>query len=132
MLRYYEKLISKSSNFKNLTIYIGGETLYITASNQVWSNKTTQSELRALGIYMQSCGVLPVMLIERSGLNPLVLIGEEDDGTIFFKNERCRTFDLYWARHLINDLEDAISHADKHQKISYQRKFVTNRGTASD
>lgn len=126
--QHYADLIKKSRDLKNLVLYMSDGTLFVSASDQEWKRRKTQEELQKIGIFMQSCGVRPVMLIERSGdLNPLVIVGDEDDGTMFFGADPS-TFDLYWARHLINDLEDAIAFSDKKHLISYQREFVTKDG----
>ena len=119
--QHYADLIKKSVDLKNLMLYVSDGTLCVSASDdQEWKRRKTQEELQKIGIFMQSCGV-------RGDLNPLVIIGEEDDGTMFFDAEP-NTFDLYWARHLINDLEDAIAFADKNHLISYQREFVAKDG----
>ena len=125
--QHYADLIKMSSDIKNLVLYISDGALCVSASDQEWSRRKTQEELQKIGIFMQSCGVCPVMIIERNNHNPLVVIGDEDDGTMFFQEDP-KTFDLYWARHLINDLEDAIAFADRKQLISYQREFVTKDG----
>lgn len=124
----YIKIEEKAAGFSRIGVSADQDELYVSAEEQEWHNPTAQIELRKLDVFFSSCGVLPVRLIERASHNPMIQIGTEDDGTAVF-NDSSPCFDIYWARHLISDLEDAIAEADRRGLITFQRDFTVNKNT---
>lgn len=70
-------------------------------------------------------GVLPVMILEQKDANettyiePLLVIGSEDDGCIRFERKFGIFKDMFaytWARNLIADLTEAIKICDEKVK----------------
>lgn len=125
MILGYKKLEERAKNFKNIAVYADEHEMYISADNQEWSAAATQ-ELNELDIFFNNNGVTPVRLIKRHNSNPLIQLGTEDDGTIYFHDtDPC--FDIYWARHLVFDLEEAIQSALQRNIVTFQAEFLANK-----
>lgn len=131
MKNNFDEYIDKAKTFKKISVDIDGDSLYIHAEHQEWNDPIVQRELKQLDIFFTSCGVTPIRLVERGSHNPMIFIGTEDDGTIFF-NECSLGMDIFWARHLISDLESAIKSADERKLITFQRDFTVNINTGSE
>lgn len=89
------------------------ELLGISAEDQWW-NKEALAELRDTYniIFMSSGrGCKPILVIPRENESPLVAIGVEDDGTVYFKRDDygnyANSFDSGWIDSLIADLQAA-------------------------
>lgn len=107
-----------------------------------WWNKEAIQELRDKHniIFMSSCdGCIPVMIIPRDGEPPLVALGVEDDGTLYFKRNSygryANSFDSSWIDSLIADLQEAkakingggkVISEKEHQQYEALRNEVKN------
>lgn len=124
MILDYIKLEEKAENFENIAVYADEHEAYISAKDQEWSAAAI-NELSKLDIFFNNDGIMPVRLIERGSSNPLIQLGTEDDGTIYFHDtDQC--FDIYWARHLIFDLEDAIQAALKRDIVTFRKEVLSD------
>lgn len=84
------------------------DKLRIVAENQRWDKNTLKQLKKEHNITFMTDGdgVIPVMIRNR-----LVILGSEDDGTIFFTKrykqfENC--FNIHWVPFLISDLKKAV------------------------
>ena len=93
--------------FTRISTYEDVDRFYIEAKDQTWSNKIAQAELLSLNVVFKSCGVLPIRILPRQNSNPLLQIGSEDDGRICF-SKGDPTFDAFWAKSLIDDLQTSL------------------------
>ena len=82
--------------------------LLISAENQCWDKNTLKQLKKEHNITFMTNGdgVTPVMVRNR-----LVILGREDDGTIYFTKryeqfENC--FSIHWVPFLISDLKKAV------------------------
>ena len=100
------------------------EPLRFVAEDQCW-DKATLKQLREEYnvIFMtKGNGVSPIMIINRgSEESPhfLLAIGSEDDGCISFERhfgQFTHTFNTYWAKYLIADIEEALKVCEKKSK----------------
>lgn len=88
------------------------EPMVLTAEDQCWDDATLKQLRDEYDIVFMTSGdaVLPVMILNKNK-HPLLVIGSEDDGSIFFKRQ-CgqftNSFSLYWVEPLVNDLREAI------------------------
>lgn len=85
-------------------------TLEISTHNQVWDKKSLK-ELKDMGILFMNGkhdACIPVRVINKDYYDiPMIEIGSEDDGTIFFGGENSKIFSSYWLDGLIEDLKAA-------------------------
>lgn len=82
------------------------------AEDQAWDKKTLQQLRDNHNIVFMTSGngCTPIMIIPRKHNNPLIAMGGEDDGQIFFHTHFGRfenTMDCYWIDSLIADLQEA-------------------------
>ena len=98
-------------------------TLEISTQNQVW-DKESLKELNNMGIFFMSGkhdACIPVRVINEDYYNrPMIEIGEEDDGTLFFGGDDSKRFSSYWIDGLIEDLKAAKKYCEslENKKIS--------------
>lgn len=90
------------------SVFEDEDELQIVSEDQCWDKNTLKQLKKEHNITFMTDGdgVIPVMI-----RNHLVILGSEDDGTIFFKKrykqfENC--FDIYWVPFLIADLKKAV------------------------
>lgn len=90
--------------------------LRIVAEDQHWDKNTLKQLKKEHNITFMTDGdgVIPVMI-----RNHLVILGSEDDGTIFFKKrykqfENC--FDIYWVPFFISDLKKAVEREQRNEQ----------------
>ena len=82
------------------------------AEDQYW-DKATLKQLRDdhnIVFMTAGDGSTPIMIIPRKNSNPLIALGGEDDGQIFFHTYFGRfenSMDCYWIDSLIADLQEA-------------------------
>ena len=103
------------------------EVHHFSVYDQWWSKEAIQ-ELRDKHniIFMSSGGASkPVMIIPRDGEAPLVAIGVEDDGTLYFRRnsygQYANSFDSSWIDSLIADLQAAKA------KINGETKVISEK-----
>ena len=89
------------------------ESMMFVAENQCWDKTTLKQLKEEYNIIFMTSGdaVKPIMIIDRNYSEPLIVIGSEDDGTIYFHRkygqfENC--FSSYWIKSLIADLEETL------------------------
>lgn len=89
------------------------DTMMFCAEDQCWDKATLKQLKEEYNIVFMTSGdaVKPVMIINKDSEYPLVVIGTEDDGTLYFKRrygqfENC--FSPYWIEPLIADLNEAL------------------------
>lgn len=89
------------------------EMLGISAEDQWWNGEALKELRDEHNIIFMSSGVgcIPIMVIPRENESPLVAIGVEDDGTVYFKRDDygnyANSFDSGWIDSLIADLQAA-------------------------
>lgn len=87
----------------------------ISTQDQVW-DKESLKELNDMGIFFMSGkhdACIPVRVINEYCYNrPIIEIGSEDDGTLFFGKENCKRFSSYWIDGLIEDLKAAKKYCE--------------------
>lgn len=109
----FYKLMNENKDKKLYTFEADG-VQYINSKNQEWCDEQTQKELAEMNVVFSGKGVIPIKIIYRDEhSNPLIELGCEDDGCIFFheyKNSfnHSQVFDAHWVRALIEDLESAL------------------------
>lgn len=107
------KLINENKNKKTYSFEDDG-VQYINSKNQEWNDEQTQKELADMNVVFSGKGVIPIKIIYRDNQsNPLIELGSEDDGCIFFgefKNSlnHSQVFNAHWIRALIDDLKAAL------------------------
>lgn len=89
------------------------DPMIFSAENQEWDDATLKQLKDEYNIIFQTNGdgVIPVMLVDKNSENPLIAIGYEDDGTIFFERKQGlfkECFSAFWVKFLIADLEEAL------------------------
>lgn len=96
--------------------------LRIVAENQSWDKKTLKQLKKEHNITFMTDGdgVKPVMV-----RNNHVILGSEDDGTIFFTKrykqfENC--FDIHWVPFLISDLKKAVEREQRNEQRKTNRR----------
>lgn len=83
---------------------------YFSAYDQRWDNATLKELWEEHNIIFMPDGkdaVHAVMIIEREGEGPLIAIGVEDDGTLYFDRRYGffkHAFDAYWIDSLVRTL----------------------------
>lgn len=104
-------LIHEWTTYDDRVLY---DELHCFSVNDQSYNKEAIQELQDKhNIIFMSSGMAckPVMIIPRDGLPPLVAIGLEDDGTLYFRRDRygqyANSFDSSWIDSLIADLQKA-------------------------
>lgn len=115
--------IEKAKEFNRINVDVEEGNLHIYVKGQEWSNQEAQKELKEIDIHFASCGVLPVRIIKRKNYNPLIQIGSEDDGHIWFSEDS--SFDIYWVDCLISDLKDAVASCNERNLITFRREMIT-------
>lgn len=86
------------------------DTWYFSAYDQHWDDATLKElweKHRIIFMPDRKDAVHPVMVIERKGESPLIAIGVEDDGTLYFdRSNGCfsHAFDSYWIDSLVKTL----------------------------
>ncbi|MBR5299028.1 MAG: hypothetical protein IKU36_02125 [Bacteroidales bacterium] len=95
---------------------------YFSAYDQHWDD-TTLKELweKHNIIFMpdRKDAVHPVMIVEREGERPLIVIGVEDDGTLYFDRSYGafkHAFDSYWIDSLVRTLLEAKKRIEEDSK----------------
>jgi hypothetical protein len=89
------------------------ETLGISAEDQWWNAEALKELRDEYNIIFMSSGAAcnPILVIPRENESPLVAIGVEDDGTVYFKRDDygnyANSFDSGWIDSLIADLQAA-------------------------
>lgn len=78
------------------------------ATDQCWDRATLKEIREKYNIFFRPDSATPLMVIPRPGINLLIVIGWEDDGTIGFNKrnggwENC--FDSYWLDGFLADLQ---------------------------
>ena len=102
MLENYDNIIDKNERYGTVSFF---------AEDQICDKKALQ-ELKDYHniVFMTSGdGCKPIMIIPRKNNNPLIVIGGEDDGQIFFHTyfgQFENTMDCYWIDSLIADLQE--------------------------
>lgn len=90
-------------------------SLEISTQDQIW-DKESLKELNDMGIFFMSgkhdtC--MPVRVInEDYYTRPVIEIGSEDDGTLFFGEENCKMFSSHLIDGLIEDLKAAKKYCE--------------------
>jgi hypothetical protein len=89
------------------------DTMYIVADDQCWDSATLKQLREEFNIVFMSKGdaVMPVMILGKDSNHPRLVIGHEDDGTIFFTRRFGQfehSFSPYWVKSLIADLREAL------------------------
>lgn len=94
------------------------EPVIFSAENQCWDKATLKQLKEEYNVVFMTSGdaVKPIMIINKDGQYPVLVLGTEDDGTIQFKRkyghfENC--FSPYWVKSLIADLEEAARICEK-------------------
>lgn len=89
------------------------EKLCISAEDQWWNSEALAELQDEHNIIFKSSGrgCKPILVIPRENGSPLVAIGTEDDGTVYFKRgyygNYANSFDSGWIDSLIADLQAA-------------------------
>lgn len=88
------------------------EPMIITAEDQCWDDATLKQLRDEYNIVFMTNGdaVLPVMILNKNK-HPLLVIGSEDDGRIFFKRQYgqfTNSFSPYWVEPFVSDLREAV------------------------
>lgn len=94
------------------------EPMMFSAEEQCWDDATLKQLREEYNIIFMTSGdgVMPIMILNKDSKYPLLVLGSEDDGTIFFKREYGtfqNTFSPYWVKSLIADLEEALRVCNK-------------------
>lgn len=97
------------------------DELLIYAEDQCWDDDTLKELRDKHNVFFMTTddAVCPVMVVERKEHSPLIVIGSEDDGTIWFKKSHGSyefAFDAYWTDSFIADLLCAQRFAIKKMK----------------
>ena len=92
-----------------------GKPFYIWAKDQTWDEETCK-ELKEKYNIIFNHGIRPIMVVRRDdeGLDPLLIVGSEDDGTICFMRRTAtfnNAFDVGWTKSFIENLKDAAEFA---------------------
>lgn len=73
-----------------------------------YTNREVQDALLAENIIYDGYGIFPIKIIKLRKNQYAFVIGEEDDGRIWFKKDKngsfCNKFNAYWTYHLIEML----------------------------
>lgn len=90
-------------------------SLEISTQDQIW-DKESLKELNDMGIFFMSGkrdACIPVRVInEDYYTRPMIEIGSEDDGTLFFGCDDSKTFSSHWIDGLIEDLKAAKKYCE--------------------
>lgn len=94
------------------------EPMMFCAEEQCWDNATLKQLREEHNIIFMTSGdgIMPVMIRNKDSQYPLLVLGSEDDGTIFFARKYgqfLNTFSPYWVKSLIADLEEALRVCNK-------------------
>lgn len=94
------------------------EPMMFSAEEQCWDDATLKQLREEYNIIFMTSGdgVMPIMILNKDSKYPLLVIGSEDDGTIFFERKYgtlAHTFSPYWVKSLIADLEEALMVCNK-------------------
>ena len=89
------------------------EPMMFCAEEQCWDDDTLKQLREEHNIIFRTNGrgVMPIMILNKDSEYPLIAIGSEDDGTIYFERRYgslADTFSPYWVKYLIADLEEAL------------------------
>ena len=92
-----------------------GNPFYVWAEDQRW-DKETRKELKEKYNIIFNGGVRPIMVVRRDDerVDPLLIVGSEDDGTIRFTRKYSTfdgAFDIGWTKSFIENLKDAAEFA---------------------
>lgn len=85
------------------------DTYMLTAEEQEWDPATIK-QLRDEYDIIFNDGVHPILVLNKSTDHPLLVVGYEDDGTLFFYRkygEFINCFSPYWVETLYRDLVEA-------------------------
>ena len=94
------------------------EPMMFCAEEQCWDDATLKQlrEEHNIIFMTNGRGVMPIMIHNKDSKHPLLAIGSEDDGTIYFERKYgqiTNTFSPYWVEYLIADLEEALRVCNK-------------------
>lgn len=95
---------------------------HYTVQNQTYDKETLKELREKYGIFFLTGkdGCTPIKVVPREGRNPLIVLGNEDDGTIYFEKwvggQYRKAFDCYFIDGLISDLTVAKKYAEKLKK----------------
>lgn len=82
---------------------------YYSAEDQCWDKDTLNQLWREHGICYDGCGIAPVKVFQQGAI-PVVVIGNEDDGTIFFEKNKYgqyrHAFSPVWIDSVIAQLQE--------------------------
>lgn len=97
------------------------DIMYISAYDQRWDSATLKQLRDEYNIVFMTAGdaVHPVMVLNKDSDCPLLVVGSEDDGTIYFHRRHGQfrnCFSPYWVEHLISDLQEAVRLSGYHKK----------------
>lgn len=96
------------------------EPMMFCAEEQCWDDATLKQLKEEHDIIFMTSGdgVIPVMILNKDSQYPMIVLGSEDDGTIFFQREYgqfVHRFSAYWVKHLIADLKEALKVCNKNK-----------------
>lgn len=91
---------------------------YISAEEQTWDKETLEELWDRYNICFDGKSIMPIKIINKDLENPMIVLGSEDDGTIYF--ERCcygkpedwiedeykNMFSAYWIDSVIEQLQE--------------------------
>ena len=91
-----------------------GKPFYVWAEDQLWDKETCKELREKYNIIFT--GGYPIMVVRRDdeGLDPLLIVGSEDDGTIKFKRIYAmfeNAYNIGSIRSFIENLKDAAEFA---------------------
>ena len=94
------------------------EPMRFSAEEQSWDSATLKQLREEYNIIFRTSGrgVIPIMILNKDSENPLLVLGNEDDGTISFDRKYggfLNKFSSYWVKSLIADLEEALRICNK-------------------
>lgn len=101
--------------------------LIFVAENQCWDEATLEELQTKYNIIFMTSGdgVTPIMIVEREREEPLIVIGGEDDGKIFFYKpygQFTNVLSVYWIPYLVSDLLKAKEIVDLKERLESEQK----------
>lgn len=116
-------MIEYCSNEKELK---NDEPFIISVEDQLYDEETLRQLRDEHNVIFMTGGngVLPIMVLNERK-NPLLAIGHEDDGTIFFDRkygQYSNTLSPHWVDYLVSDLREAVRFIRRKSQKSYYDK----------
>lgn len=101
--------------------------LIFVAEDQCWDEATLEELQTKYNIIFMTSGdgVRPIMIVEREREEPLIVIGGEDDGKIFFYKpygQFANSLSVYWIPYLVSDLLKAKEIVDLKERLESEQK----------